>query len=208
MAADIRGGLGIVPLTAPATIEFLGAESYLAGEDVPLESWLPFLFLKTESDCSLTAYTDDAANMSIGPDMTNYQDVLHQQAGLTTTGDVWPNGCLSSRLGVSSGNGIVERSPADITARPRLLTACSERDSITVGSQTAARLACVHDSADDARKPATLTSVDVNGDGEPDLIVVSDDTDTAAAIIPCSSATATALINRGRTTRLRSTRDT
>ena len=31
--------------------------------------------------------------------------------------------------------------------------------------------------------PATLTSVDVNGDGKPDLIVVSNDTDTAAAII-------------------------
>ena len=31
--------------------------------------------------------------------------------------------------------------------------------------------------------PATLTSVDVNGDGKPDLIVVSNDTDTAAAIV-------------------------
>ena len=86
-----------VPLTAPAPIEFLGAESYLAGEDVPFwNSSLPFLFFKTESNCSLTVYTDDAADMSIGPVLTNYQDVLHQQAGLTTTGDVWPNGCLSS----------------------------------------------------------------------------------------------------------------
>ncbi len=31
--------------------------------------------------------------------------------------------------------------------------------------------------------PATLTSVDVNGDGKPDLVVVSNDTDTSAAIV-------------------------
>ena len=104
-----------VPLTAPAPIEFLGAENYLAGEDVPFwNSSLPFLFFKTESNCSLTVYTDDAADMSIGPVLTNYQDVLHQQAGLTTTGDVWPNGCLSSRLGVPSGNGIVEKTAGGI----------------------------------------------------------------------------------------------
>ncbi len=47
--------------------------------------------------------------MSIGPVLKNYQDVLHQQAGLTTTGDVWPSGCLNSRLGVPSGNGIIEK---------------------------------------------------------------------------------------------------
>ena len=73
-----------VPLTTPAPIEFLGAENYLAGEDVPFwNSSLPFLFFKTESNCRLTVYTDDAADMSIGPVLTNYQDVLHQQAGLT-----------------------------------------------------------------------------------------------------------------------------
>ena len=42
----------------------------------------------------------------------------------------------------------------------------------------------VHNFVDDARNAGlTLTSVDVNGDGKPDLIVVSNDTDTAAAIV-------------------------
>ena len=53
-AADIRGGFESAPLTTPAPIEFLGAENYLAGEDVPFwNSSLPFLFFKTESNCSL-----------------------------------------------------------------------------------------------------------------------------------------------------------
>lgn len=105
----------VAPLISPPPIEFLGAESYLAGEFAPFwNSSLPFLFLKTESNCSLTVYTDDPASMTIGEVRTNYQDILHAQAGLTTTGDRWPSGCLNSRLGVPSGNGIVEKTAGGI----------------------------------------------------------------------------------------------
>ena len=175
------------PLTAPAPIEFLGAESYLAGEDVPFwNSSLPFLFFKTESNCSLTVYTDDAADMSIGPVLTNYQDVLHQQAGLTTTGDVWPNGCLNSRLGVPSGNGIVEKTAGGIYYGAAAITygMFGSSTSITVGIANSGTTALASmTSLTTPGMPATLTSVDVNGDGKPDLIVVSNDTDTAAAIV-------------------------
>ena len=176
-----------VPLTAPAPIEFLGAESYLAGEDVPFwNSSLPFLFFKTESNCRLTVYTDDAADMSIGPVLTNYQDVLHQQAGLTTTGDVWPNGCLNSRLGVPSGNGIVEKTAGGIYYGAAAITygLFGSSTSITVGIANSGPTALASmTSLTTPGMPATLTSVDVNGDGKPDLIVVSNDTDTAAAIV-------------------------
>ena len=175
------------PLTAPAPIEFLGAESYLAGEDVPFwNSSLPFLFFKTESNCSLTVYTDDAADMSIGPVLTNYQNVLHQQAGLTTTGDVWPNGCLNSRLGVPSGNGIVEKTAGGIYYGAAAITygLFGSSTSITVGIANSGTTALASmTSLTTPGMPATLTSVDVNGDGKPDLIVVSNDTDTAAAIV-------------------------
>ena len=175
------------PLTAPAPIEFLGAESYLAGKDVPFwNSSLPFLFFKTESNCSLTVYTDDAADMSIGPILTNYQDVLHQQAGLTTTGDVWPNGCLNSRLGVPSGNGIVEKTAGGIYYGAAAITygLFGSSTSITVGIANSGTTALASmTSLTTPGMPATLTSVDVNGDGKPDLIVVSNDTDTAAAIV-------------------------
>ena len=175
------------PLTAPAPIEFLGAESYLAGEDVPFwNSSLPFLFFKTESNCSLTVYTDDAADMSIGPVLTNYQNVLHQQAGLTTTGGVWPNGCLNSRLGVPSGNGIVEKTAGGIYYGAAAITygLFGSSTSITVGIANSGTTALESmTSLTTPGMPATLTSVDVNGDGKPDLIVVSNDNDTAAAIV-------------------------
>ncbi len=175
------------PLTAPAPIEFLGAETYLAGESVPFwDSSLPFLFFKTESNCSLTVYTDDAADMSIGPVLKNYQDVLHQQAGLTTTGDVWPNGCLNSRLGVPSGNGIIEKTGGGIYYGATAITygLFGSSTSITVGIANSGTTALASTtSLTTPGMPATLTSVDVNGDGKPDLIVVSNDTDTAAAIV-------------------------
>src|SRR5271155_1643269 len=175
------------PLTAPAPIEFLGAESYLAGEDVPFwNASLPFLFFKTESNCSLTVYTDDAADMSIGPVLTNYQNVLHQQAGLTTTGDVWPNGCLNSRLGVPSGNGIVEKTAGGIYYGATAITygLFGSSNSIMVGlANSGATALASMTSLTTPGMPATLTSVDVNGDGKPDLIVVSNDNDTAAAIV-------------------------
>src|SRR5271154_672876 len=176
------------PLTAPAPVEFLGAESYLAGEDVPFwNASLPFLFFKTESNCRLTVYTDDAADMSIGPVLTNYQNVLHQQAGLTTTGDVWPHGCLNSRLGVPSGNGIIEKTADGIYYGATAITygLFGSSTSITVGiaNSEAPALESPPTALTTPGMPATLASVDVNGDGKPDLIVVSNDTDTAAAIV-------------------------
>src|SRR5271156_2122092 len=175
------------PLTAPAPIEFLGAESYLAGEDVPFwNTSLPFLFFKTESNCSLTVYTDDAADMSIGPVLTNYQDVLHQQAGLATTGGVWPSGCLNSRLGGPSDNFIVEKTAGGIYYGAAAITygPFGSSTSITVGIANSDLTALASStSLTTPGMPATLTSVDVNGDGKPDLIVVSNDTDTAAAIV-------------------------
>jgi hypothetical protein len=176
------------PLTAPAPIEFLGAETYLAGESVPFwDSSLPFLFFKTESNCSLTVYTDDAADMSIGPVLKNYQDVLHQQAGLTTTGDVWPSGCLNSRLGVPSGNGIIEKTAGGIYYGATAITygLFGSSTSVTVGiaNSEATALESTPTSLTTPGMPATLTSVDVNGDGKPDLVVVSNDTDTSAAIV-------------------------
>src|ERR1700733_1591734 len=176
------------PLTAPAPIEFLGAETYLAGESVPFwDSSLPFLFFKTESNCSLTVYTDEAADMSIGPVLKNYQDVLHQQAGLTTTGALWPSGCLNSRLGVPSGNGIIEKTAGGIYYGATAITygLFGSSTSVTGGiaNSEATALASTPTSLTTPGMPATLTSVDVNGDGKPDLVVVSNDTDTSAAIV-------------------------
>ncbi len=55
-AGRVRPNL-VAPAIASPPIEFLGTESYLAGEDAPYwGSGQPFLALKRESDCSLSAY--------------------------------------------------------------------------------------------------------------------------------------------------------
>lgn len=177
----------VAPLTTPAPIEFLGAENYLTGEFAPFwNSSLPFLFLKTESNCSLSVYTDDPANMTIGLLQTNYQDILHAQAGLTTIGDLWPNGCLNSRLGVPSGNGIIERTAGGIYYAALAITygMFGSSNSITVGIGNSAgdALESSPTSYTTPRTPATLTSVDLTGNGKPDLVVVSDDVNGVATI--------------------------
>jgi hypothetical protein len=177
----------VAPLITPAPIEFLGAENYLTGEFAPFwNSSLPFLFLKTESNCSLSVYTDNPASMTIGELQTNYQDILHAQAGLTTTGDLWPKGCLNSRLGVPSGNGIIEKTAGGIYYAALAITygMFGSANSITVGIGNSAgdALASSPTSYTTPGTPATLTSVDLNGDTKPDLIVVSDDVNGVATI--------------------------
>ena len=179
-------------LTAPATrnsppIEFLGAETYLAGEGGPY--WMyadPLAFLKRESNCSLTAYTSNFPAATVSPLQSNYQEVLHAQAMLGTTGNRWPSGCTDSRLGVPSGFHIVEQTAAGLYYGALATTygPFQSQDSITIGlgDESGAGLTS-HTSAATPEVPFTLTSVDLNGDGNPDLVVLSADEDTGIAIL-------------------------
>ena len=124
--------------------------------------------------------------MTIGALQTNYQDILHQQAGLATSGDLWPGGCLSSRLGVPSGNGIVEKTAGGIYYGAVAITygMFGSSNSITVGiaNSSGDALESSPTSYTTPGTPATLTSVDLNGDGDPDLVVVSDGVSGVATV--------------------------
>jgi hypothetical protein len=177
----------LTPDAASSPIEFLGAESYIAGLGAPFwSSPNPVPFLKRETNCTLTAYSADLSNLSASPLMSNYQDVLHQQAALTTTGDKWASGCADSRIGVPSGSAIFEETASGSyygaigisygffydTNNVSVRTATSDLSNIS--SPTNLPLPGV---------PATLTSVDLNKDGNPDLVVVSFDEDTSVATL-------------------------
>ncbi len=180
-------------LAAPAAvlrppIQFLGTESYLAGEDAPFwNSFHPFLVLRRESDCSLTVYTDDRNSQTAIKLQTNYQDVLHKQAALTTTGDQWPSGCTTSRLGAPSGNGAVEKTSGGIYYAALAISygLFGRQNAISVGiaNSNFTALASPITPLGVPAVPSTLTSIDVNGDSKPDLIVVSANQNTGLATL-------------------------
>ena len=190
-AADgdcIGADSGVAPLTTPAPIEFLGAESYLTGEVAPFwNSSLPFLFLKTESNCSLTAYTDDPADMSIGLVQTNYQDILHAQAA-----SYHHRGPVAERLREFAARGSVGQRHHRTDRRRYLLRRRGDYlrnvriDQFDHGRNRETAPATALESSPTSYTtpgtPATLTSVDVNGDGKPDLVVVSDDVNGVATV--------------------------
>jgi len=122
----------------------------------------------------------------VSPLQSNYQEVLHAQAMLGTTGNRWPNGCTDSRLGVPSGFHIVEQTAAGLYYGALATTygPFQSQDSITIGlgDESGTGLTS-HTSAATPEVPFTLTSVDLNGDGNPDLVVLSADEDTGIAIL-------------------------
>ena len=93
----------------------------------------------------------------------------------TTTGDRWPSGCINSRLGVPSGNGILEKNAqGDFYGALAIgYGTFGSTNSITVGLATngALGLTSMPTQYPVPAYPGSLTSVDLNGDGNPDLVV-------------------------------------
>ncbi len=186
MVKRMRPDLAVASSTAPSPIEFLGAESYLAGVDAPYWAFPnPVNFLGRQSNCTLTAYTDSLTELTISPVQTNYQDILHAQGQLTTAGDR-PIGCADSRLGVPSNYAIIEKTGAGAYyfASATTYGLFASNTAITVGLFNDDNTTVVSTTPYEVPgTPSTLTSVDLNGDGKPDLVVVSNDPDTGVATV-------------------------
>ncbi len=135
----------------------------------------------------MSAYGFNPLNLIITKLQANYQDVLHKQAALTTTGDRWPAGCLSSRLGASSGNGIVEKNSNGLyygaLAISYGLLGRQNAISVATGNSSLTRIGSGPTSLSIPAVPGCITSVDLNGDGNPDLVLVSAEQNTAVATL-------------------------
>ena len=141
------------------------------------------LAMKRTSTCSLTlvplSYSLSLPNFtySILGETPNYDQVLHSEAQLTTTGGTWPAGCgdpvygVPSRkvayLGLTSGG---YRVFADVFYNG----ATGNNEVETVVSNASTDVAVSSDDMTDLPNPLSVVAADVNGDGNTDMVVLSD----------------------------------
>src|ERR1700722_4119707 len=88
--------------TAPAIAPFIGNQSIIRNTSGNV------IGLQRQSNCSLTLYTgsysylNPVASVQLAPTTTHFEQVLHGEAGLTTTSNVFTGGCAQSTLGTGT----------------------------------------------------------------------------------------------------------
>lgn len=144
------------------------------------------LGLVRQSNCTLTmlwaTYTLNlslpSANYDISSPTTNYSQVLHNEAGLTTTGGLWPEGCVDSNLGIASSSVV----PLGLTSGSQSAWAAAGYDGAT-GNQviwsavvglTGGTTVPIGDLTLSNSSPVAVAAADLNGDGIADLVSVND----------------------------------
>ena len=141
------------------------------------------MVLAQQPDCSLTL-TDGAYTVNFTGPVFSYQlagstphfdQVLHVAAGLTTTGGHYPSGCGNANTNVSSRNFV-----GGFTSTGLRIYAGNFYDLTTGQNQIFTSVANADDSfksfssLGEVQSASALVTADLNGDGNSDLIVISD----------------------------------
>jgi hypothetical protein len=162
----------VQPTAAPASANFAGNLTTInagAGNAMGM--------VRTAT-CSLTAYS---ASYTIGASTvsatllgqtSNYDQLLHNEAGLTTTGGTWPAGCGNQTLGVTAQQVVYL---GETTAGYGVLAGAfdsQEIEAVSLDLSGGTGDASVSNLTDGAT-PTLLAAADLNKDGNSDLVAVN-----------------------------------
>ena len=142
------------------------------------------LALLRQANCSLTlewagyTLTLPTVSYTIAGTTPNYDQILHNEAGLTTTGGSWPAGCGDPTLGITARTAV----PFGLINGNMLTGAGVGYDSATdeqviwtaVGSLSGGTNVPIGDLTISGASPSDAAAADFNGDGNTDLAVVND----------------------------------
>ena len=170
-AAANRIADGVLNSTAPVIAPFFGNLSAIT------PSVGNFVMLLRAPDCSL-ALLDFSLNFSppnisatLNSTTPNYERVIHNNAFLTTTPDVFPHGCTDSFTGQSSRNLLFLGANAGGNELVAYLLSSAVNTITfnpngTIGSSA---------SLSTSTAPFSITTADVNQDGNPDVVSINND---------------------------------
>jgi Bacterial Ig-like domain (group 3)/FG-GAP-like repeat len=147
-------------------------------QDAPSTPTVPyFAFLHRETNCSLTRIATDAT-LNILSTFPNYQDYIHRASQLTSTPDVFPNGCQTSTVGISSQSGALLGTTsagnfvgATLTSQGIEVFVVSPTGTIISGPTQISTTGTA--GPGNFAASAGMSVADLNGDGIPDLVVAS-----------------------------------
>jgi hypothetical protein len=154
-----------------------GVASFLGNLTAITEPTQTYFLMLRQPNCSLaqfTATSDLEGSAAYSSTITNYEQTLHQLAGLTTKEDVFANGCKEKTLGITSRAGVF----AGVTKQGVAVMATAQGDGNTNAVfvlTTNSSLNPINFTPITSLTAATaLVAGDFNGDGNGDLLVVND----------------------------------
>jgi hypothetical protein len=154
-----------------------GVASFLGNLTAITEPDQTYFLMLRQPNCSLAQFTATsglAGSATYSSTTTNYEQTLHQLAGLTTKEDVFANGCKEKTLGITSRAGVfvgITKQSIAVMATAQgngnanavfVLTANSSLNPINFTPITSLTAA------------TAVAAGDFNGDGNGDLLVVND----------------------------------